>query len=191
MKKSVIFLLAAVLLTFSATTTQAQAHISYSDASFLLQKTLGKWQVTKATWNPELKEMNKISGKAIYSPSTSDVSVYEQAELMLADGTSEAEEGHLRYSKSRHQFEFVKKDAATGKEVLLYTGHWYPEYKTILLTAAQVTKDKNQKPNQWRYVFQENGTFTKMVHKANKDGNMILINQYNFKPDIAATAGIN
>ncbi|MFT2010149.1 DUF1579 family protein [Pontibacter sp. 13R65] len=188
MKKSVIFLLAVVLLAWSSASVQAQsaAHLSYSDASFLLQKTLGKWQLTKSSWNIEKKEMSKITGSATFSPSVKDVSVHEQSEIMLADNTLQTEEGHLRYSKSRHRFEFVKQDANTGKDVILFTGNWYPNYRTILLTATPATKNKNAKPDQWRYVFQENGSFTKMVHKADKAGNMILTDQYNFTPASAA-----
>ena len=192
MKKSVIFLLAAVLLAWSAPATQAQspAHLSYSDASFLLQKTLGDWQVTKSNWNPEKQEMSKVSGKATYSPSTTDVSVQEQAEIMLKDGTSQTEEGTLRYTKSRHQFEYVKTDPATGKEMILFTGHWYPDFRTILMTASPTSKNKKAKPDQWRYVFQENGTFTKMVHQADTNGKMILIDQYHFTPTAASTTAV-
>ncbi len=134
--------------------------------------------------------MSKVSGRATYSPSTTDVSVKEHAEIVFADGTSKTEAGTLRYKKSRHQFEYVQTDLATGKEVILFTGHWYPDFRTILMTASPSSKNKNAKPDEWRYVFQENGTFTKMVHQANANGKMILTDQYHFTPASASTTAV-
>ncbi|TXK46814.1 hypothetical protein FVR03_10330 [Pontibacter qinzhouensis] len=184
MKKSLIFVLAAVLLAWTATAVKAQtpAQLTSSDAAFLLQKTVGNWLVVRSTWQPETKQMLNTPGKGIFSPSATDVSVHEQYEFTGADGTIQKEEGYLKFSKKRNQFEFVKLNDATGKEVLLFTGSWYPEYKTLLLTAVTPIKSSRAQAEQWRYVFQEDGTFSKIVHQADKKGNMQLTYQYQYTP---------
>lgn len=188
MKKPLIFILAAVLLVWSATAAQAQspAHVSYADASFLLQKTVGNWLVTRSRWQPESRQMLTNPGRASFSASTTDVSVHEQYEFTETDGSMQQEAGFLRFSKTRSQFEFYRINSSTGKETLLYTGSWYPEFNTIMLTAVTPAKSKHAQPDQWRYVFQDNGTFTKLVYKSDRKGNMLLTGQYHHTPNRTA-----
>ncbi|MFT2010145.1 hypothetical protein ACMA1I_15835 [Pontibacter sp. 13R65] len=42
-------------------------------------------------------------------------------------------------------------------------------------------------PEQWPYVFHYDGTFTKLVHKADKKGNMLLSTQFQHTPYRTAT----
>ncbi|WP_187264735.1 hypothetical protein [Pontibacter beigongshangensis] len=188
MKNHFTFILMAMLLVWSATTAQAQspARISDADASFLLQKTIGNWLVDKSSWQADTRQMLTVPGRAIFKPSSTDVSVHEQYEFTAADGTLQQEAGCLRFSKTRHQFEFYKTNGATGKETLLFTGSWYPEFNTIMLTAVTSGNSKHANPDQWRYVFQNNGAFTKLVYKADKKGNMLLSDQYHHTPNRTA-----
>lgn len=193
MKKLLFFLLPAMLVIWSSATAQepVPSLITYADASSVLQKTVGKWHVNKSTWHPEIRKMSDMEGTATHLSFPTDIAVQEQFEFIESDGTLHKEEGILRYSKVRQQFEFVTVDASTGKEIVLFTGHWHSNFKTILLKGMVRLKNRNVKLGEWRYIFLENGAFTKIIHYADKNGNLHFGHRYHYIPAPSATAELH
>ncbi|TXK46815.1 hypothetical protein FVR03_10335 [Pontibacter qinzhouensis] len=187
MKKVKEILLTAILLACTVLAVQAQTlpRLSHADATYLLQRSLGSWQVSESVWQPTQKSVMTCAGKAVYKASDKDIAVHEHCEIQLPDGASDAHDGYLRYSTTNNQFEFVKEEAATGKAVKLFTGHWFPEFNTLLMFEVRPKGTKLFKkfrPQQWRYVFQNNGTFSKLVHQPDEHGNMLLMHKSNYTP---------
>ncbi|MFT2010147.1 hypothetical protein ACMA1I_15845 [Pontibacter sp. 13R65] len=184
MKRFLLILLTAVLPVGYSSAAQPDPNstpLSYSDVTYLIQRIAGNWYVDKSTWHPEIKKMTGMAGTAIHQPA-SDIIMHEQLEISEDDGTSYIEEGTLRYSMDRNQFEFVKLDPATGKELTLYTGHYYPEFKTILLTGEVLLKKRKAKIGQHRYIFLDNGSFIKIIHYTDKKGDLHMGHRYHYTP---------
>ena len=185
MKKTVIFLLAAVLLVWSAPIAKAQKakRVSVEEANELLQKVAGNWQVDFSLWQPQTKEFLTSSGDASFSKQQQATYVREQFKITKPDGSIEEGEGFLSYSEKNKRFEFVQIDN-TGKSTLLLTGEWYPENNTLLLTPESGLEkwgSRNGTPMQLQYIFFEDGTFMKAIRTPDGKGNYTLFSQYHYK----------
>ncbi|MCC9138176.1 hypothetical protein ACFSKU_00400 [Pontibacter silvestris] len=177
MKKTVLFLLAAVLLVLTAPTTQAQNKkmLTAEEAEELLQKTLGTWQVKALLWQPETKNFSEPRGRASFSSAPNGI-VSEKFEIEQPDGRTERVEGTLRYSEIKKRFEFVQLDHKGNSTLLMY-GKWNPNFSMITFRPAKGQKHIAGKAL-WQYFFFDDGSFKKVVRKPDTQGNYMIASEY-------------
>ncbi len=183
--------MAVAMLAFNgyAAMAQSQVRLTSCDATSLLEKTIGKWQVNQSAWQSEKKDLATWAGRATYNSSGKGNNVHELCEIEMADGYTKTFDGYLRFVENQNQFEYVVADPATGKEEKLFVGEWFPEFNTLLLFSVRPKNTKLFKkyiPEQWRYVFFDNGTFSKMVHQPDENGKLILTHKYNYTAPVLA-----
>ncbi|WP_187264319.1 hypothetical protein [Pontibacter beigongshangensis] len=187
MKQTLLFLLLAIGSAASAQ-QQLPSTLTYSDALSIIQKISGQWHVKKCTWHPEIRKMSEQEGTATHLLSATAITVAEQVEFTEISGTLHKEEGMLRYSRDRQQFEYVPVQGGGGKEIVLYAGHWHAPFKTLLLKGVVRLKGKKVSLGEWRYTFMEDGSFVKDIHYSDKNGNLHLAHRYHYIPVRPATA---
>ncbi|MCC9167680.1 DUF1579 family protein [Pontibacter harenae] len=183
MKKGLIFLLAAVLLIGASPVTQANpttAPLSADQASEVLQKIAGDWVINLSVWDQKNEKPSAFKGISKIFPFNSDNIMREQFEIPQPDGTTLTGDGYIRYSHSRKCFEFAQVTPAGNREVLMI-GKYSPQHNTILFLPATKSENRHSKPSvQWRYVFFEDGSFTKVVHELNAQGNYAISSYYHY-----------
>lgn len=177
MKKTVIYLLAAVLLVATSPASQASTFkpLTPEKANQILQKVSGTWSLNQRTWLPELRILSTFKGDANFSSSYLGDYVREQFTILQPNGITLKGEIFMRYSTEDKRFEIVQVDN-TGKSVLLMAGKWYPEHNSLLFVQVEGLSPikKEDKGMQVRYVFLQDGTFSKMIHKIDAKGNYYL-----------------
>lgn len=172
MKKSVFFLLAALLLAGSsfAAPRQTPQPLSVSQANEILEKIAGNWTVEMTNWDPDTKTFSRSTGRANISSSYLDNYVHEQYTVNQPDGSLVKGESFMRYCDEKNRFEVVQMDNS-GNGVVLMVGNWYPLNNTLVFRQIEGQEDQVNKSEQgmvFRYVFLEDGTVSKMTHKLNK-----------------------
>lgn len=167
MKKTITFLLAALLLAGAAPATMAQEKqgLTTKQANQLLQRIVGSWTVNRYLSEPVTFALTEVKGSANCKKGGGAEFVHETTHLRQPNGTIESEDGFLRYAGDRERFEFVQPNKK-GKNVVLMAGDWSPEYNTLVL--RPVLKNgrwaKDTDPNmQYLYVFKPDGSFMKIV----------------------------
>ncbi|QCR24699.1 DUF1579 family protein [Pontibacter sp. SGAir0037] len=190
MKKTILFLLAAVLLVWAAPLAQAQSRKSLSadEANQLLQKITGAWNVELSTWSPKHRLMLKTKGDAKFNTPYLGSYVHEQFSYGMPDGNTLEGECFISYSTKQKRFEIAQVDNA-GKNIILMTGEWFPEYRSIVFKPVEGLNHQayHTEPGmQFRYIFLEDGSFSKMIHKRNADGAYTLASLYHYESATAA-----
>lgn len=172
MKKAFFSLLAAIMLVGSASAAQVQAQktLTASEANEIIQKISGSWSVNMSVWCPEKKTITNSNGDSDFSTSYLDNYTHERYAISQPDGEMMEGETFLRYCNEKNRFEVVQMDNAGGGVVLM-VGTWYPEHKTLVFRQVPGQENQVNKSDvgmQFRYVFLDDGTFSKMTHKLDK-----------------------
>lgn len=192
MKKVMTFLLAAVLLIGAAPATQAQKSkvLTSKEAEEILQRIVGKWQVSHyvTEYDFEKSKLVETKGTASFGKAFKGNYVHEQFELEQPDGSTLQGDGFIRYSEEQNQFELVQFDKK-GKSIVQMVGKWYPGYNTLLFThvKGEGQWSKKNDPNMHcLYLFKEDGTFLRVNRTFDKNGNCLVISQDHYSyPDVA------
>lgn len=186
MKKSLNILLAAMLLLLAIPTAKAQQQISNAEAQNLLNRMLGQWQVNYSEWSPEQKNFQHTKGIASFRTAYKDNYVREEFEITDKDGEAIKGEGFVRYSNEFNRFELVQLDES-GQSTLLLEGKWYPEYRLVSFTPVEDQLQAKSLRMRWDYIFFEDGTFKKVLRKANKKGEYRIASDFHYIPNQTAT----
>lgn len=178
MKKVIsIFLLAAVLLAWTAPVTRAQHKDKFTaaQANAILQKAVGHWQIKSVLWQPWQNKFAYAGGNAIFSNGV-DGSIVESLELEQPDGTVEKIEGRIRYSELSRLFEFVQVDKK-GNSTLVMLGEWNPDFNMIAFRPIKGQKHHASKMV-WQYFFFDDGSFKKVIRTPDGRGNSIIAAEF-------------
>lgn len=181
MKKTIIFLLAAVLLAGAAPTTQAQKKqaTTVAQANAILQKMQGDWRVKTLIWQPEQKSFFESDGIVSYS-TDDNKAVREEFTVALPDSSTQHYKGMLRYAEDKQRFEFVQFDAE-GKATVMMQGKWDPRFSMIYLkpVKGQMRADGKRKLRlQLQYFFFDDGSFKKVAKTPDGRGHYLIASEY-------------
>jgi len=181
MKKTVIFLLAVILLAGAAPTTQAQKKqaITVAYANSILQKMQGDWQVKTLIWQPEQKSFFESDGIVSYKSDDNQV-VHENFDVALPDGSTKHYEGMLRYAEDKQQFEFVQFDEE-GKASVMMQGKWDLRFNMLYFKPVKGqmrTDGKRKLRQQLQYFFFDDGSLKKVTKTPDGKGNYLIASEY-------------
>ncbi|WP_242916516.1 hypothetical protein [Pontibacter liquoris] len=185
MKKTVIFLLAALLLAATMpVTTQAQKSKSFTlkNAMSLFNRMYGTRMVKTLIWQPEQQRFFETSGTVRYSLHQNKA-LREEFDIEQPDGSVKHVEGMLRYDTNKSRFEFVQYDTE-GHATVMFAGKWDPDFAMIDLEPLKrqwQLNGKRRKQDQelhLRYFFFPDGSFKKVVRTLEDTGDSAIAYEY-------------
>lgn len=176
-KKISFFLLAAVLLVWAAPYLSAQhrASLTSDQASAILQKAIGSWEIKSVTWQPWLNKFAYSGGTASFRYDN-DGCVHERLALEQPDGSIEKAEGLLRYSEQNKRFEYVQVDEMGNSNLIMF-GEWNPDFSMIAFKPAKGQKHVAASVI-WQYFFFDDGSFKKVIRTPDGQGNSIIAAEF-------------
>lgn len=190
MKKAFsFFLLAAVLLAWTAPLTRAQqkGSLTADQANAIMQKTIGNWQIKSTLWQPWQNKFAYAGGTASFSYDD-DGCVFESLEFEQPDGTVEEVQGRIRYSEVSRLFEFVQLDKK-GNSTLVMIGEWNPDFNMIAFRPLKGQKHYASK-TAWQYFFFDDGSFKKVIRTPDGRGNSIIAAEFHCQQPKVANSEI-